>query len=89
MKKIISVIAVVAVSIVATASKTYQNSGAIVYHVHGENVYHTSAEAVRNHALIENRDSATIMMQRESGCKQSGMHKCLLCKGAELINSIK
>lgn len=85
MKKVFSIIAVLVLSIVATANKTIDTrTNNVVYFVEGANEYHTSALSAHIHAGV-----GQIMMQRESGCKQSGMHKCLLCKGAELINNIK
>lgn len=78
-------IAVLAIANVATANKTIETrTNNVVYFVEGANEYHTSALSAHLHA-----GDGQIMMQRESGCKQSGMHKCLLCKGAELINKIK
>lgn len=78
-------IAVLAVTNVATANKTTDTAANnVVYFVEGENEYHTSALNAHIHG-----GNGQMMMQRESGCKQSGMHKCLLCKGAELINNIK
>lgn len=85
MKKIISVITVIAVSLVATANKTIETrANNVVYFVEGANEYHTSAFSAHLHG-----GDGRMMMQRENGCKQLGMHKCTLCKGAELINSIK
>ena len=78
-------IAVLAVANVATANKTIETRvNNVVYFVKGANVYHTSAISAHLHG-----GNGQMMMQRESGCKQSGMHKCLLCKGVELINNIK
>lgn len=78
-------IAVLAVANIATANKTTATAtNNVVYFVEGANEYHTSALSAHLHA-----GDGQIMMQRESGCKQSGMHKCLLCKGVELINNIK
>ena len=78
-------IAVLAVANVATANKTTETRiNNVVYFVEGANEYHTSALSAHLHG-----GEGKMMMQRESGCKQSGMHKCLLCKGAELINNIK
>lgn len=79
MKKIIAVIAVIAVSIVATANKTYQNSGRVVYYMDGENVYHTSATAARSHAMVFDRTTAKVKMQLESGCKLH-RHLCPVCE---------
>lgn len=85
MKKIISIIAVLVLSSVATANKTIETRvNNVVYFVEGSNEYHTTALSAHLHA-----GDGQIMMQRESGCKQLGMHKCLLCKGAEMINNIK
>ena len=79
-------IAVLAVANVATANKTTATAtNNVVYFVEGANEYHTTALSAHLHAHSEGQ----MMMQRESGCKQSGMHKCILCKGAELINNIK
>lgn len=78
-------IAVLAVANVATANKTMETrANNVVYFVEGANEYHTTALNAHLHG-----GDGQMMMQRESGCKQSGMHKCLLCKGAELINNIK
>ena len=78
-------IAVLAVANVATANKTIETrANNVVYFVEGANEYHTTALSAHIHG-----GDGQMMMQRESGCKQSGMHKCLLCKGAELINNIK
>lgn len=78
-------IAVLAIVNVATANKTIETrANNVVYFVEGANEYHTTALNAHLHA-----GEGQIMMQRESGCKQSGMHKCLFCKGAELINKIK
>ena len=85
MKKVFSIIAVLVLSCVASANKpvaTVANN--VVYFVEGANEYHTTAFNAHLHA-----GEGQMMMQRESGCKRSGMHKCLLCKGAELINNIK
>lgn len=85
MKKIVSIIAVIAVSIVATANKTIETrANNVVYFVEGTDEYHTSAFSAHLHA-----GDGRMMMQRENGCKQSGMHKCMLCKGAELIANMK
>lgn len=85
MKKLILIIAVMVLSSVATANKTIETrTNNVVYFVEGANEYHTSALSAHLHA-----GEGQIMMQRENGCKQSGMHKCLLCRGAELINNIK
>lgn len=78
-------IAVLAIANVATANKTIETrANNVVYFVEGANEYHTTALSAHIHA-----GDGQIMMQRENGCKQAGMHKCLLCKGAELINNIK
>lgn len=78
-------IAVLAVANVATANKTIETrANNVVYFVEGANEYHTSALNAHMHG-----GDGQMMMQRESGCKQSGMHKCLLCKGVELINNTK
>lgn len=78
-------IAVLAVANVATANKTIETrANNVVYFVKGANEYHTTALNAHLHG-----GNGQMMMQRESGCKQSGMHKCLLCKGVELINNIK
>lgn len=78
-------IAVLAVANVATANKTIETrANNVVYFVKGANEYHITALSAHLHG-----GNGQMMMQRESGCKQSGMHKCLLCKGAELINNIK
>lgn len=78
-------IAVLAVANVATANKTIETrANNVVYFVEGANEYHTSALNAHMHG-----GDGQMMMQRESGCKQSGMHKCLLCKGAEIINNTK
>lgn len=85
MKKVLSIIAVLVLSGVATANKTIETrANNVVYFVEGANEYHTTALSAHLHA-----GDGQIMMQRENGCKQSGMHKCLLCKGAEIINKIK
>lgn len=85
MKKLLSIIAVLVLSSVATANKTIETrANNVVYFVEGTNEYHTTALSAHIHA-----GDGQIMMQRESGCKQSGMHKCLLCKGNELIANIK
>lgn len=79
------IIAVLAIANVATANKTIETrANNVVYFVEGANEYHTTALSAHLHA-----GDGQIMMQRENGCKQSGMHKCLLCKGAEIINKIK
>ena len=84
MKKYLFIL-VIAVANVATANKTADTAASnIVYYVNGCNEYHTSAFSAHLHS-----GNGTMMMQRESGCKQSGMHKCLLCKGSELIANIK
>lgn len=78
-------IAVLAVANVATANKTTATAtNNVVYFVEGANEYHTTALNAHLHG-----GDGQMMMQRENGCKLSGMHKCLLCKGAELINNIK
>lgn len=85
MKKLASIIAVLVLSSVATANKVAETrANNVVYFVEGANEYHTTALSAHIHA-----GDGQIMMQRENGCKQAGMHKCLLCKGAELINNIK
>ena len=79
------IIAVLAIANVATANKTTATAtNNVVYFVEGCNEYHTSAFSAHLHG-----GDGQMMMQRESGCKLSGMHKCLLCKGAEIINNIK
>lgn len=84
MKKYLFII-ILAVANVATANKTIETrANNVVYYVEGATEYHTSALNAHIHG-----GDGQMMMQRESGCKQSGMHKCLLCKGAELINNIK
>lgn len=78
-------IAVLAVANVATANKTIETrANNVVYFVEGANEYHTTALNAHLHS-----GNGKMMLQRESGCKQSGLHKCLLCKGAELVNNIK
>lgn len=85
MKKVLSIIAVLVLSSVATANKTIETrANNVVYFVEGSNEYHTTALSAHLHS-----GNGKMMLQRESGCKQSGMHKCLLCKGAELVNNIK
>jgi len=85
MKKMLSIIAVLVLSSLATANKTIETrANNVVYYMEGSNEYHTTALSAHIHA-----GDGQIMMQRENGCKQAGMHKCLLCKGAELINNIK
>lgn len=78
-------IAALAIANVATANKTTATgTNNVVYFVEGANEYHTTALSAHLHS-----GEGQMMMQRENGCKQLGMHKCLLCKGAELINNIK
>lgn len=84
MKKFVF-IAVLMVANIATANKVAETRvNNVVFFVEGANEYHTTALSAHLHA-----GEGQMMMQRESGCKQSGMHKCLLCKGAEMINNIK
>lgn len=84
MKKYLFV-AVLAVANVATANKTTATAtNNVVYFVEGANEYHTTALNAHLHG-----GDGQMMMQRENGCKNAGMHKCLLCKGAEIINNIK
>ena len=76
-------IAVLAVANVATANKTIETrANNVVYFVEGANEYHTTALSAHLHAHSEGK----MMVQRENGCKQAGMHECILCKGAKLFN---
>lgn len=84
MKKIISIIAVSIIAVFATANRVADNRvNNVVYYLEGSNEYHTTALGAHLHS-----GEGRMMMQRESGCKGS-MHKCLLCKGAELVSNIK
>ena len=84
MKKFI-IIAALMVASAATANKTIETrANNVVYFVKGANEYHTTALNAHMHG-----GNGQMMMQRESGCKQSGMHECILCKGAKLIANIK
>lgn len=79
-------IAVLMVANIATANKVAETrTNNMVFFVEGANVYHTTALSAHLHS----GGNGKMMLQRESGCKQSGMHKCLLCRGAELVNNIK
>lgn len=78
-------IAVLAVANVATANKTIETrANNVVYYMEGSEEYHTNALSAHLHS-----GNGRMMLQRESGCKASGMHKCTLCKGAELIANMK
>ena len=85
MKKIFSVMVIGFVSVFATANRVADNRvNNVVYYLEGSNEYHTTALGAHLHS-----GEGRVMMQQESGCKSANMHKCLLCKGAELVSNIK
>lgn len=85
MKKIFTVMAISIVSVFATANKSAETAhNNMVYYLEGSNEYHTTALGAHLHS-----GEGRVMKQRESGCKSASMHKCLLCKGAELVRNIK
>ena len=85
MKKIFAVMAISIVSVFATANKSAETArNNMVYYMAGSNEYHTTAVGAHLHS-----GEGRMMMQRESGCKSANMHKCMLCKGAELVCNIK
>lgn len=85
MKKIMSIIAVSVIAVFATANRVADNRvNNMVFYLEGSNEYHTTALGAHLHS-----GEGRMMMQQESGCKSANMHKCMLCKGAELVSNIK
>ena len=86
MKKTIIIMALMVANVAMNANKTIETrANNVVYFVEGSNEYHTTAFSASIHSHSEGK----MMMQRENGCKNAGMHECILCKGAKLIANMK